>query len=149
MSATVKSTEVQHYFQPRRKTLGRSPLSNRKLYGWDAACRCGWQQKSNEGKRVAQQLFKAHLREVAGGRVHTPPVKQAAPQEAEPRPLPFVFKDLLAALDGVLDVAREYRREQESPVRDPILILQRRRQLFAVLDAATEKARVARRALLG
>lgn len=145
----MKSTEVQHYFQPHRKTLGRAPLTNRKLYGWDAACRCGWQQKSNDSKRVALQLFKAHLREVAGGRVHTPPVKQVVPQEAKPLPLPFVFKDLLVALDKVLDAAGEYRREQESPVRDPSLILQRRRQLFDVLDEATEKARVARRALLG
>lgn len=79
----------------------------------------------------------------------TPWLPDVSPQEPEQRPLPFVFKDLLAALDKVLSVAGEYRREQERPVRDPRLILQRRKQLFDVLDEATEKARVARRALLG
>lgn len=50
-----------HEPRHRRKTLGRAPISNRTLIGWDARCECGWEQKTNEKKAVADQLHREHV----------------------------------------------------------------------------------------
>ena len=58
--AERRETHVPRF---RRRNLGHTPIGNRPLYGWSVACSCGWSYKSNENKRNAERLHRAHLRD--------------------------------------------------------------------------------------
>jgi hypothetical protein len=58
---------VEHYPKHRRKTLGRGALAHQRTrYGWDSRCSCGWESKSNENKRHADRLHRAHAEAAIG-----------------------------------------------------------------------------------
>ncbi len=62
MPGTYNTTLDQHGHSValRRFTRGKN-WRNRTLYGWTLACSCGWASRTNEGKREAVGLAKAHL----------------------------------------------------------------------------------------
>lgn len=57
----VEAVRLQHQPRLSRRTLGGHPVSGRPVYGWSAACSCGWSQKSNEGKSYAESLHRDHI----------------------------------------------------------------------------------------
>jgi hypothetical protein len=54
---------LSHDIKLRRKRLGCSPVSGRPTFGWDVACSCGWEMKSNEDQRHAVKYHNWHIRD--------------------------------------------------------------------------------------
>ena len=59
------SQSIGHTISLTRRTLGRSPVFNRPLYGWTVRCSCGWEQKVNERKRYAESIGRDHAKAAA------------------------------------------------------------------------------------